>query len=463
MKIKIGNRFFQANRLYCTIEPAGQADSNTVYSTFSKNKGTMKLVLNNVTYHNCPVHLREKVAFTSEKRRLLLKKMHAEEHISEAVILETCNRSEFYTYAKKDFDVSGFLAELIGQTQPDAADTWSKYSRESIGIDAVRHLFEVAAGLDSQMLGENQILSQVKSAYTESIDCRMSKFMFHHLFHNAFRVGKTVRTNTDINCGAVSISLAAVELAKKKIDLSASTAMVIGAGENAALAARYLLKAQLPTLIIANRNTKKAQALRARLKTGEIITLADIADRLAEVDLVISSTAAAEPIVTYQAVADGLSQRQKALLIIDLAVPRDIEPQINQFECVSLYNIDDLNEQISRNKKKRSNEIPKARAIVAEFTDKFMQWYDSLNLVPTITQLTQKGLILAHSEAKRYAKDFGEGNDNKLELFAESLVKKMLHGPINFLKNGTDEEPSTEQLQAVDLINKMFLSQGKRD
>jgi glutamyl-tRNA reductase len=423
----------------------------------------MKLVLNNVTYHNCPVHLREKVAFTTEKRRLMLKKMHAEEQISEAVILQTCNRSEFYTYAKKDFDVRGFLAELIGQMQPEAPDTWSKYSRESIEVDAVRHLFEVAAGLDSQMLGENQILSQVKSAYTESIDCRMSKFMFHRLFHNAFRVGKTVRTNTDINCGAVSISLAAVELAKKKIDLSASTAMVIGAGENAALAARYLLKAQLPTLIIANRNTKKAQALRARLKTGEIISLADIADRLAEVDLVISSTAAAEPIVTYQAVADGLSQRQKPLLIIDLAVPRDIEPQINQFECVSLYNIDDLNEQISRNKKKRSNEIPKARAIVAEFTDKFMQWYDSLNLIPTITQLTQKGLILAHSEANRYAKDFGEGNDNKLELFAESLVKKMLHGPISFLKNGADEEPSTEQLQAVDLINKMFLSQGKRD
>jgi len=463
MKMSFGNRFFRANRLYCTGWPSGQADSNTVYSMFSKNKGTMKLVLNNVTYHNCPVQLREKVAFTTEKRRLMLKKMHAEKHISEAVILETCNRSEFYTYAKKDFDVSGFLTELIGQMQPEAPDTWSKYSRESVGIDAVRHLFEVAAGLDSQMLGENQILSQVKSAYTESIDCRMSKFMFHRIFHNAFRVGKTVRTNTDINCGAVSISLAAVELAKKKIDLSASTAMVIGAGENAELAARYLLKSQLPTLIIANRNTKKAQAVRARLKTGEIISLADIADRLAEVDLVISSTAAAEPIVTYQAVADGLSQRQKALLIIDLAVPRDIEPQINQFECVSLYNIDDLNEQISRNKKKRSNEIPKARAIVAEFTDKFMQWYDSLNLVPTITQLTQKGLILAHSEAKRYAKDFGEGNGNKLELFAESLVKKMLHGPISFLKNGADEEPSTEQLQAVDLINKMFLSQDKRD
>jgi glutamyl-tRNA reductase len=254
-----------------------------------------------------------------------------------------------------------------------------------------------------------------------------------------------------------------VELAKKKIDLSASSAMVIGAGENAALAAKYLFKAHLPNLIIANRNTKKAQVLKSRLKTGEIISLADIADRLAEVDLVISSTSAAEPVVTYQAVADRLSKRQKPLLLIDLAVPRDIDQQISRFKCVSLFNIDDLNEQISRNKEKRGREIPKASAIVAEFTDKFMQWYDSLNLIPAIAQLTQQGLNLAHSEAKRYAKDFGRGSNDKLQLFAESLVKKMLHGPITFLKNGADKEPSAEQLRAVDLINKMFLSQSQRD
>lgn len=431
----------------------------------------MKLVLNNVTYHNCPVHLREKVAFTPEKRRLMLKKMRSEKQISEAVILETCNRSEFYTYAKKDFDVRGFLAKLIGQIQPEAIYTWNKYSKESVGIDTVRHLFEVAAGLDSQMLGENQVLSQVKSAYTESIDCRMSKFLLHHLFHEAFRVGKSVRTNTDINCGAVSISLAAVELAKKKIDLSAASAMIIGAGENAAIAAKYLLKARLPILIIANRNTKKAQTLRACLKlvpsaaegTGEAISLADIVDRLDDVDLVISSTAAAEPVVKYQDVARPLSRRKKPLLLIDLAVPRDIDPKIGRFNCVSLFNIDDLNGHINRNRKKRNREIPKAHAIVTEFTDKFMQWYDSLDLIPTIAQLTQQGLDLAYSETRRYAKDFGQTDNDKLQLFAESLVKKVLHGPIAFLKNSNDEKPSTEHLRAVDLINKMFLSQSKRD
>jgi glutamyl-tRNA reductase len=423
----------------------------------------MKLVLNNITYHSCPVQVREKVAFTAEQRHLMLRRMHAELAVSEAVILETCNRLEFYAYAKKDFDCNKFFAELIRQVRPDALDAWKKYSTQTAGIDIVRHLFEVAAGLDSQMIGENQILSQVKSAYTESLDCRMSKLVFHRLFHNAFRVGKAVRTDTNINCGAVSIGLAAVELAKSKIEVPAGTAMVVGAGENAELVARYLLKAGLPHLIVANRDVQKAQALSSRLKAGQVIGLGDVASKLPEVDLLISSTAAAEPILTYGAVKDHLARRDKTLLMIDIAVPRDVDPKISQFECVSLYNIDDLDEQISRNRQRRSSEIPKARRIVAEFTDKFAGWMQSLDLVPVISRLTRKGLELAHSEAARYAKDFGEDNSEKLKSFAESLVKKVLHGPISFIKDDGGDELSTEQLEGVDLINKMFLSEDQHD
>jgi len=423
----------------------------------------MKLVLNSVIYHDCPVQLREKIALGDRQRRFCLEKMRAEQKIAEAAILETCNRIEFYIYVKNDFDVSAFLAKLIGQIRPDAVDTWDKHRRQATGVDVVRHLFEVAGGLDSQMLGENQILSQVKSAYSESLECRMSRFIFHRLFHNAFRVGKAVRSQTDINCGAVSIGLAAVELAKRTLDLSESCAMVIGAGENAELTARYLLKAGLQRLIIANRNKQKAEAILSRLKAGRIIGLADIADQLAEVDLLIGSTGACEPVVTYEAVKDVLAHRDRQLLIIDIAVPRDIEPGVGQLKCVSLINIDDLNEQISCNKEKRHSEIPKARVIVDEFTDKFAGWLKSLDLVPVISQLTQKGIELAGSEAARYAKDFSEDNSDKLRIFAESLVKKILHGPISMLKGTTNQEPSTEQLQAADLINKMFLSQGEDD
>jgi glutamyl-tRNA reductase len=432
----------------------------------------MKLVLNNITYHNCPVEVREKVVFTPQQRRFMLKRMRAQEGISEAAILQTCNRLEFYTYVRRSFDCRGFLASLIGRVRPDASDAWSKYSSEISGIDVARHLFEVAAGLDSQMLGENQVLSQVKSAYTQSLDCRTSSMIFHRLFHIAFRVGKAVRTNTNINCGAVSVGLAAVELARKEIKMSGSEAMVVGAGENAELVARYLLKAGLSRLIIANRNKRRAKALALRLKGGEdfdvsaqsnVIGLVDIAERLAEVDLLISSTAAPEPVLTYRDVKDKLVRRKKPLLIIDIAVPRDIDPGIGRFKCVSLYNIDDLNEQIDCNREKRSREIPRARAIVAEFTGNFAKWYDSLNLVPVISKLTEKGRQFAHSEARRYAKDFGEGNIDKLKAFAESLVKKVLHGPISFIKNGGSEQLSRQQLQAVDLINKMFLSNQPKD
>ena len=422
----------------------------------------MKLVLYSVNHHNCPVEVREKLDLTEQQKQFCLRKMGAEDQIIEAAILTSCNRVEFYSYAGESFDCDGFLTGLIGEALHGAVDVWRKYKRSDTGVDAVRHLFEVAAGLDSQMIGENQILSQVKSAYRMSLDCRMSKFVFHRLFHNAFRVGKAVRTETDINCGAVSVSLAAVALVKKKIDMPATAAMVIGAGENAELAARYLLKAGLGSLVIANRDTEKAEGVVLRLKSGEVIGLSDIAEKLAEVDLVISSTGAAEPILTYRQVADKLSDRDRPLVIIDIAVPRDIDANIGRFECVCLYNIDDLNEQISRNEQKRRLEIPKARRIVDEFTDKFMQWQESLNLVPVISQLTQKAIELADSEAKRYAKDFGQDDSDKLKLFAESLVKKLLHGPISFLKNGADEEFNTEQLRARDLINKMFFSHSDK-
>lgn len=421
----------------------------------------MKLVVNNITYHDCPVNLREKVAFTQKHRRFMLEKMHAEKAVSEAAILETCNRLEFYLYTEKSFDCDTFLTKLIQQIRPDATDMWSEHSGAKTDRDVVQHLFEVTAGLDSQMLGENQILSQVKAAYTMSIDCRMSRLIFHRLFHSAFRAGKAVRTHTHINCGAVSVGLAAVELARSKIDLSTGTAMLIGAGENAELVARYLLKARLPHLIIANRDKQKAQALASQLKTGDAIALADIPAALPDVDLLISSTAAAQPVITHEMVKNILSKRDKRLLIIDIAVPRDIDPHIGQFECVTLVNIDDLDEQININREKRSSEIPKARAIVTEFTDKFTAWYDSLDIVPAISRLTKKGIELAHAEARRYAKDFGDENSDKLKSFAESLVRKVLHGPIAYIKEDGNGEPTTDQLQAADLINKMFLSEDE--
>lgn len=389
----------------------------------------------------------------------MLRAMYGCKEISEAVILQTCNRLEFYLYARREFDCVAFLGDLLALAGDEVAQTWAVHNRQTLAMDVVDHLFAVAAGLDSQMLGENQILAQVKAAYAESLEAKMSRLIFHRLFHNAFRVGKAVRTHTDINCGAVSIGLAAVELARSEVDLSGAKALIIGAGENAELVARYLVKAGLSELVVANRSVDKAWAVARRFDRARAIGLAGIAEQLSAIDVLIGSTAANDLVLTYANAEWHLSGRNKPLLMIDIAVPRDIDPALADFDCVTLYNIDDLNEQISANRRRRTSEVPKARAVVEEFVTRFAQWYETLDLVPVISNLTRVGLELARSESKRYAKDFGDDGD-KLQAFAESLVKKILHGPISFIKDGGDE-PTAEQLQAVDLINKMFLSKMK--
>jgi glutamyl-tRNA reductase len=417
----------------------------------------MELVLQSVDYHDCPVELREKVSFNSEQQQELMRCLLELEGINEAAILQTCNRTEVYLYAQKDVEWKQPVNEAISGFGSEIRQTWERYCKQKNGIDAALHLFAVAAGLDSQMLGENQILSQVKAAYLNSIECRASRFVFHRLFHTAFRAGKQVRTETNINCGAVSISLAAVELAREKMNFWSSRAMVIGAGENAELAARYLVKGGISSLIVANRSQDKAEEMCKRLGAGSVIGLDEIPDRINDVDLVIGSTGADRPVVTFEKVHNVLRGRSKPLLMIDIAVPRDIDEAIGQIKGVTLVNIDDLDKRIAANREKRSSEIPKAEKIVNDFAVKFDRWLDTLSVVPVVTQLTQKVSEMAKAEAKRYAKDFGIENAEKLEMFAESLAKKLLHGPLSFIKSEDGDDPTTRQLMSLDIINKMFL------
>ena len=422
----------------------------------------MKLALYGISHHSCPIAEREQLNLTQDEQYSILRQLHSTGDIAEALILNTCNRLEFYVYASKNLDIKNLVGRTIEKLRPESLAIWQNHHYEHFGINVVRHLFCVAAGLNSQMLGENQIVAQVKSAYAAALECHTSTFLFHKLCHSAFHVGKEVRSQTDINCGSISTSLAAVELAKRTIPLSQSAAMVIGAGENAELAAKYLLKSGLTHLIIANRNPETARAMINRLKAGEVIGLDKIYENFAKVDLVIASTASPEPIVTCKDAEQVLAGRSKPLLIIDLAVPRDVEPQIQDCDNVRLYNIDDLNRQIDTNKSKRDSEIPKAIEIVDEHVREFAAWLDSLSIVPVISELTQKMAQLAKAEARRYAGSIGGIESDKLEVFAESLAKKILHGPVSFLKDTGDGEPTIEQLQAVNLINKMFFTQEQR-
>ena len=290
-------------------------------------------------------------------------------------------------------------------------------------IDAVRHLFQVSAGLDSQMLGENQILSQVKEAYSISTHYKMSRFVFHRLFHNAFRVGKMVRSSTDINCGAVSISLAAVELAKKELDLKHCCAVMVGAGENAELAAKYLCKAGLGKLRVVNRNIENAQVLCESLNTGTTAPLEELYDEIAAADLVICSTAAQEFVVSYDKLKNQLDSRDRPLVIIDIAVPRDVEPEVGDIGCVKLYNIDDLDERICINRQKRANEVPKANEIVDEYTDKFFKWYrNKYDIKTNLLKLWDLPTVIIHGVTK--SAEIGYTKQMLIGYMIEYLIQK---------------------------------------
>lgn len=415
----------------------------------------MKITAYTITHHTCPVELREKACFTHQQIGDMLDKFAAESHINEAVIIQTCNRLEFYICSAVNFDPEMFLSDMMGTFA--GRDLWNKYIRKYEGIDAVRHLFELAAGLDSQMIGENQILSQIKNSYCQSNEHNMSRIIFHRLFHNAFKVGKNVRSDTDINCGAVSLGLASVQMAKSQMDISGSAAMVLGAGENARIVARYLAKSA-SSVIIANRDVEKAEQIAAGLKTGRAISLGDAPEAVNEVDLIIATTSSQTPVLRMDQLCGILSDRKRKLLIIDLAVPRDIDQAVETFDCVSLYNIDHINHCIDINRTKRQQQIPKALNIIDENVEQFGRWYGSLDIVPVITELKQKASRLADAEIKRYAGSFSSVDSEKLKLFAESLLSKVLHGPVSFLKQEGANEPSSQQVAALDMIRKMFLS-----
>jgi glutamyl-tRNA reductase len=417
----------------------------------------MKLTLFGISHHNCGIAEREKLNLSHDEQCTILREVHALPDLVEALVLNTCNRLEFYFYGSKQFDPKAHADGVISKLRPAGLQTWRQKYYEQHGISVVRHLFRVAAGLDSQMIGENQIISQLKSAYATALECHTSKFLFHKLMHNAFHVGKAVRSETQMNCGAASVPLAAVEMAKKAMSPGSGKVMVIGAGESAELAASYLAKFGVKELLIANRSGESAQAIIERLRTGRVIRLDEVAGQMANVDVVIASTSAAEPVVKLAEAETYIAARNRPLTIIDIAVPRDVEEGIGRLKNVKLFNIDDLNKIAEENKNRRAQTIPSAEAIVEEHVKEFSTWLDSLSIVPVIRDLTQHLVETARGEARRYAASVGGVKPDELEVFAESLAKKILHGPIQFLKSTGDDEPTFEQLQAMSLINRVFL------
>lgn len=402
------------------------------------------------------------MVFTEPQQRHLLRAVQQAPRIHEGLALCTCNRTELYLYAEAEVDAAAFTDALIAELKPEARDVWHSHRFIYEGLAAVEHLFRVGAGLDSQMLGENQILRQLKDAYSASIEEGTSRFFLHRLLHSAFRAAKSVRTQTDINVGAVSISAAAVEMAAARVNLPGAAVILVGAGENAALAAAHLAKRGIAQLEIVSRTIDHAAALCAQLKMGRPHTLNALPELVGQADLILCSTASQTPIITASEFAYLFSQRTKPVVIIDIAVPRDVEVQLGQLDSVHLFNIEDLDRQVQENLHRRSEQIPCAEQIISDHVKRYNQWLDSLNIKDVISELMNSFTKLAETEARRYSGQFDPAGREQLERFAVSLVKKVLHGPIHYLKKSEQEELVWDQLQAAELIRKMLLETERK-
>lgn len=370
--------------------------------------------------------------------------------INEAMVLSTCNRVEFLVVGDSSQDVPGqilrFWARQCCQPQQDLKDHIYCHT----GAAAVDHLFTVASSLDSMILGEPQILGQLKTAYRHAVENGSAKVIVNRLLHKAFSVAKRVRTETAIASSAVSISYAAVELARKIFtDLSNHCALLIGAGEMAELAATHLLSAGVRDFTVVNRTLSRAEELASQFK-GRAMPFEHLDQALLETDIVITSTGSPTAIIKARDMKDVLRKRRhRPIFFIDIAVPRDIDPDVNGLDNVYLYDIDDLKDVVEENLAGRQQEAHKAKGIVVEEVATFMRWRDSLALQPTIVALLDQGESIARRELRKSIKQLGPDPDPQmvaiLERLAKSLCHKIYHEPISYLKRRSQEEGSAQR------------------
>ena len=391
----------------------------------------MTLLAFGINHKTAPVEIREKVAFAPEKMEQALHECVNNGEVSEAAIISTCNRTELYTSVNEEDDFSSLL-EWFCQYHKLKKEDVEPYIYLHSNNDAVQHILRVASGLDSLVLGEPQILGQIKDAYSTANHAGTIGRQLNRLFQHTFSVAKQVRTDTAIGANPVSVAFAAVSLAKRIFaDLSEHTALLIGAGETPELVAQHLANQGVKKMIVANRTVERAQTL-ANTFNAEAIALSDMPDRLVEADIIIASTASQLPILGKGAVERALKQRKhRPMFMVDIAVPRDIEPEVGDLDDVYLYTVDDLHEVIEEGRQSREEAAVQAEEIIVNQVEHFMGWLRSLEGVDTIRAFREQAEQKRDEQLALAQKQLAAGKDPEqiINDLARTLTNKLIHEP----------------------------------
>jgi glutamyl-tRNA reductase len=412
-----------------------------------------------LNHKTAPVEIRERFALASPGPE---DPIPLGEAVRECMILSTCNRVEILAVSALD-DPVPYLLERWAGSRGETRETLAPHVYVHRGEAAVRHLFSVASSLDSMILGEPQILGQIKDAYRAALERNSARTVLNRLLHKSFSVAKRVRSETNIAASAVSVSYAAVELAKRIFgDMRGISVLLVGAGEMAELAAVHFLNAGVQTLRVCNRTAERARQL-ASVFGGDTAPFEDLPAALAQADIVLSSTGSREPIITLEIMRPLLRKRRnRPMFFIDIAVPRDIDPLVNTLDNIYLYDIDDLKGVVEENQAQRKEEAVKARALVNEETGGFCRWLAFLDLQPTIVDIIRRGERIAGEELERTLKRLGPLSEEQRETvaaMAAAIVKKLNHDPITFLRRHCTEA----DIPTVGAVRRLFrLDRGER-
>ncbi|MBT8365750.1 MAG: glutamyl-tRNA reductase [Deltaproteobacteria bacterium] len=414
------------------------------------------IVLLGINHKTAPVELRECIAFSGDESKTALQMLHRQPNINEALLFSTCNRVELLFVTDNKNRTISAAREFIADFNKIPLEQFNDAIYIYEGDEAVRHVFRVASSLDSMVVGEAQILGQIKDAYRLATTLKSSGVILNRLLHRTFFVAKKIRTETGIGDRAVSISYAAVELGRKIFgNLEGKNVLLVGAGEMAELAVEHLIRNKAGKIFVANRTFENGVKV-AKKFNGQAIRIEEISSLLELTDIIISSTGSPDFVITSDLVKGVIRKRRnRPIFFIDIAVPRDIDPRVNRLTNCYVYDIDDLQGVVDDNLEDRQQEAIKGERIIDEAVISFRQWYDSLEVVPTIIALRNKMESIAADEIKKtlQSNKIPAGSVSAIQKMADSLINKILHDPTIFLKkDGMVEDKS----HYIDTIRRLF-------
>jgi len=415
------------------------------------------IVLIGLNHNTAPVELRECIAFTEDDARAALARLGDVPVIEEAMLWSTCNRVEVLLVSKQPDEAARETKQFLARFNDLPIERFEESLYVLQGDDAVRHVFRVASSLDSMVLGEPQILGQIKTAYQTATQAKTSGVLLNRLLHRTFFVAKRVRSETGIGDNAVSISYAAIELGRKIFDtLKDKKVLLIGAGEMAELAVEHLIRHNAGDIYVANRTFERGVNLAKKFK-GQAIRFEEIVDMLQQVDIIISSTGSVDFIIRKKQIKAVMKKRRNSpLFFIDIAVPRDIDPEINRLANAYVYDIDDLKGVIEENLEDRRREAAKAERIIDEAVIRFREWYKNLDVVPTIVALRSKMEAIAESELEKTLqtlRHLPETDRDAMARMVQATIKKIMHNPTRLLKT---DSPHINKSVYLDFTRRLF-------